>query len=168
MTVQAQAGGVLYAGFWRRVLAYIVDAIVIGIASGVVNFALTMILGLLGLAVDPNTLDPNDPAAQKTLMIVGVAMIGIILPISIVGQWLYFALMESSSNQGTLGKMALQLKVTGLDGNRITFGRATGRYFAKYISALVLLIGFIMVGLSARKQGLHDKIAGSLVIRVPV
>ena len=79
------------------------------------------------------------------------------------GGWLYFALMESSTRQATLGKMALDMKVTDDEGNRISFGRATGRYFAKILSALILLIGFIMVAFTDRKRGLHDMIAGTLV-----
>ena len=80
-------------------------------------------------------------------------------------QWLYFALLESSAKQGTLGKMALGIRVTDLDGNRISFGRATGRYFAKFISAIILYIGFIMAAFTAKKQALHDIIASTLVIK---
>lgn len=79
--------------------------------------------------------------------------------------WLYFALLESSSMQGTLGKKALGMIVTDLDGNRIGFGRATGRYFAKFLSAIILLIGFVMVAFTQRKQGLHDIIASTLVYK---
>jgi uncharacterized RDD family membrane protein YckC len=73
--------------------------------------------------------------------------------------------MESSARQATLGKMALGIVVTDLDGNRIGFGRATGRYFAKILSALILLIGFIMAAFTQKKQGLHDIIAGTLVVK---
>lgn len=79
--------------------------------------------------------------------------------------WLYFALMESSSRQATLGKMALGIVVTDMEGNRIGFGRATGRYFAKIISALILGIGYLMAAFTARKQGLHDIIVGTLVVK---
>jgi len=79
--------------------------------------------------------------------------------------WLYFAILESSPWQATLGKKALGLVVTDQLGQRIGFGRATGRYFAKILSALILLIGFIMVAFTERKQGLHDLIAGTFVVR---
>jgi len=79
--------------------------------------------------------------------------------------WIYEAAMESSAKQATLGKMALGLKVTDVEGRRISFARATGRHFAKYISGMILLIGYIMAGFTARKQALHDMIAGTLVIR---
>ena len=73
--------------------------------------------------------------------------------------------MESSRFQGTLGKLAVQIKVTDLDGNRISFGRATGRHFGKIVSGMILMIGYIMVAFTERKQGLHDIMAGCLVVR---
>jgi len=84
--------------------------------------------------------------------------------LTLVLGWLYFALMESSNLQATLGKLAFGLKVTGIGGNQISFGRATGRYFAKYISIMILCIGFIMIAFTEKKQGLHDLIADTLVV----
>jgi uncharacterized RDD family membrane protein YckC len=78
--------------------------------------------------------------------------------------WLYFAGMESSSRQATLGKSVLGIYVTDIDGNRISFLRATGRYFAKILSGLILGIGYIMAAFTARKQALHDMIASTLVL----
>ena len=85
--------------------------------------------------------------------------------VSFIGEWLYFALMESSYNQATLGKMACGLAVTDLEGRRISFGRATGRYFAQLLCALTLGLGYAMVGWTRQKRGLHDFVAGTLVIR---
>jgi len=85
--------------------------------------------------------------------------------IILVLEWLYYALLESSAWQATLGKKALGLEVTDLAGVRITFGRATGRYFARYISFFTLGIGYLMAGFTEKKQALHDMIAGTLVIR---
>jgi uncharacterized RDD family membrane protein YckC len=85
-------------------------------------------------------------------------------PLNTLIGWLYFAGMESSERQATLGKMALGIVVTDLDGNRISFARATLRYFAKIISALILMIGFLMAAFTQRKQALHDMIAGTLVL----
>ncbi len=79
--------------------------------------------------------------------------------------WLYYSLLESSAWQATLGKKALGLEVTDLDGNRISFGRATGRFFAKIISSIILGIGYLMAGFTEKKQALHDILAGTLVIR---
>jgi uncharacterized RDD family membrane protein YckC len=78
--------------------------------------------------------------------------------------WLYFATMESSERQATIGKMALGIYVTDLDGHRVTFARATLRYFAKIISAVILMVGFLMAAWTDRKQALHDIIANTLVL----
>jgi len=144
---------VQYGGFWIRVVATIVDAI----AVRVVVAPIGLMFGGMGLLAGMGSGLPR----------AGFAMLGggITVVLVIFGQWLYEAFMESSSYQATLGKMIFGLKVTDLNGNRISFAQATGRHFAKWISALVMGIGFIMVGLTGRKQGLHDLIAGTLVRR---
>ncbi len=81
-----------------------------------------------------------------------------------IAVWLYFALMESSGKCASLGKMALGIKVTDLNGNGISFGTATGRFFGKMISGVILYIGFIMAGFTEKKQALHDIMAGCLVV----
>jgi uncharacterized RDD family membrane protein YckC len=134
-----------YAGFWKRFAANFIDAIIMIIVAFIVGFV--MIVG--GLVNNRDDLD--------TVEFVG-NILGIILG------WLYFAGMESSSTQATFGKMSLGIKVTDLEGDRISFGRATGRYFSKIISAIVLMIGFIMIAFTAKKQGLHDIIASCLVV----
>lgn len=141
-----------YGGFWRRVLAYIIDAIILSIVGGIISAA------LFGSAAGLSSLMPG---SESTTALTG-AMLGV-QGLSFVLNWLYFAVLESSSMQGTLGKKALGMIVTDLDGGRIGFGRATGRYFAKILSAVILMIGFVMVAFTARKQGLHDLIAGTLV-----
>ena len=80
--------------------------------------------------------------------------------------WLYFALLENSERGATVGKMAMGLRVVTSDGQRLSFLNATGRYFAKILSAIILCIGFIMIGFTDKKRGLHDMIAGTLVIKV--
>ena len=85
--------------------------------------------------------------------------------IGLLGSWIYEVAMESSAKQATVGKMALGLKVTDLEGRRISFARATGRHFAKLISGMIFLVGYIMAGFTQRKQALHDMIAGTLVQR---
>jgi len=84
---------------------------------------------------------------------------------TMVVSWLYYALFQSSSWQATPGKRLLSMKVVDYHSNKITFGRATGRYFAKILSALILYIGFFMILWTKKKQGLHDKIAETYVIR---
>ena len=138
-----------HGGFWVRVLAYIVDAMILQFASSIlVGVAVGVVLGI-GI--------PDDAVIGGGV----VAVYGLMLLLN----WLYFAAMESSVWQGTLGKQALKLIVTNESGERIDFGRATGRYFAKILSSMIVLIGFFMVGWTQRKQGLHDLIAGTLVFR---
>ena len=74
--------------------------------------------------------------------------------------------MEASSKKATLGKMALGLIVTDVNGVRLSFGRASGRYFGKILSGLILNIGFIMAAFTEKKQALHDILAGTLVLEV--
>lgn len=97
----------------------------------------------------------------------GVKLVrGIVLETLFLGAaWIYEAAMESSSRQATLGKMALGLRVSDEQGRRISFLRATARYFSKILSGMILFIGYIMAGFTARKQALHDMIAGTLVTR---
>jgi uncharacterized RDD family membrane protein YckC len=81
-------------------------------------------------------------------------------------EWLYFAGFESSSWQATPGKKVLNLVVTDLSGARISFGRGTGRYFSKWVTQLIpVFIGYILAGITERKQALHDMIASTLVLR---
>jgi uncharacterized RDD family membrane protein YckC len=142
-----------YAGFWRRVGAYIIDAIVLGIGLSIV----ASIFGVdMGYSAALNGATPDQVAAAQ-----GGGLFNVI---SIVVGVAYAAGMESSSWQATLGKKALGMVVTDTAGNRISLPRAIGRYFAKILSALILLIGFIMVAFTERKQGLHDMIAGTLVL----
>ncbi len=144
--------GVGYGGFWIRVVAAIIDSIILRIVVSPLHF----IFGGLGLA----GMMTGAPHVGLGILGGGVTVIAMLF-----GSWLYEALMESSSYQATVGKMIFGMKVTDLYGNRISFGRATGRHFAKWLSAMILGIGYIMVGFSERKQGLHDLLAGTLVRR---
>jgi uncharacterized RDD family membrane protein YckC len=142
-----------YGGFWIRVVAAIIDAIVVQVVVFPLSFIVGAIIGVAGVAVSM----PGH----------GVQLVGVIVgaALGVGGSWLYEAWMESSSRQATLGKMVFNMKVTDLEGNRISFARATGRHFAKYLSGLILGIGYIMVGFTERKQGLHDMIVGTRVRR---
>jgi uncharacterized RDD family membrane protein YckC len=152
---------VAYAGFWLRVVAAIIDMIVLGIVGWIVTLPF---MGAMGMRAVVAGRSPFTPMRPEDVF----AMIGAffwIIVIRTVLQWLYFALFESSAWQATLGKKALGLEVTDLNAARIGFARATGRYFGKYISTFILFIGFIMAGLTEKKQALHDMMAGTLVIR---
>src|ERR1700722_4494452 len=147
-----------YAGFWLRFVALIIDFIIIYCVRALIFLPFGIGLGMRGMF---HGAQPQTPADFVPFFatIIRIAIISTIL------QWLYFSLMESSAWQATLGKKALGLPVTDLEGRRISFGRATGRYFAKIISSLILFIGYIMAGFTEKKQALHDLIAGTLVLR---
>jgi uncharacterized RDD family membrane protein YckC len=87
------------------------------------------------------------------------------LVVIVIGEWLYYAFLESSSWQGTIGKKALGLAVVNADGTRLTFGRASIRYVAKIVSYLTFCIGYMMAGWTAQKRALHDMIAETLVVK---
>ncbi len=74
-------------------------------------------------------------------------------------------LWKAPAWQGTVGKKILGLRVTDLNGNRVSFGRASGRFFGKIVSGFTLMIGYIMAGFTEKKQALHDMIAGCLVVK---
>jgi uncharacterized RDD family membrane protein YckC len=150
--------GVQYAGFWLRFVAFIIDAIILGFVGFIITIPFMASLPLGGFMRGRPPITPGDLAPL-------FATFGRVALIRFVLNWLYYALLESSSWQATLGKKALGLEVTDLEGRRISFGRATGRFFGKIISALILFIGFIMIGFTEKKQGLHDMLAGCLVIR---
>lgn len=142
----ADAGGAVeYAGFWTRFGAFIVDTILLAVAGSVIGFIIGLFVGTSG----------TDPEVGRTFAL----LVGIAAGIA------YYVGMESSVRQATFGKMAVGIKVTDMQGNRITPGKAAVRYFSKILSGIILLIGYIMAAFTARKQALHDIIAGTLVVK---
>ena len=152
-----------YAGFWKRVGAYILDGIILYFPSMLIGNMMGDVAAKEALkeAIASAAGDPQ--LAWAAQMHYYDVMWPAILLSAVLG-WLYFAFCESSAWQATVGKLALGIRVTDMQGNRITFPRALGRYAAKIISTLILLIGFLMVAWTQRKQGLHDLMAGTLVL----
>ena len=124
----------LYAGFWRRAAASLLDSLVLIIPTTAINIAFNTDSGMMAFSLNTAV------------------------------SCLYYALLHSSAKQATLGKMAFGVKVTDRAGERIGVLRGVGRYFATFISAVILMIGFMMAGFTNRKQALHDMIAETLVI----
>jgi len=131
-----------YGGFWRRGIAAAIDWMLIGVVA---SFS----IGYHGQLAAPHS----------------TAKVVVYYALVLAVVWLYFAGMEGSAWQATLGKLVVGVKVTTLDGQRISFGRATARLLAKLPSLALLGLGFVLAGLDARKQALHDKAAGTLVVR---
>jgi uncharacterized RDD family membrane protein YckC len=147
-TADAETGSRLsYAGFWKRFAASIIDSIILNIVGNILGF---IIMGTSAYALR------GDGVAVGRAVAFGI--------VSLVISWLYYTVLESSTQRATVGKMALGIVVTDLQGGKISFGRATGRYFGKILSAIILLIGYIMAGFTERKQALHDMLADTLVV----
>jgi uncharacterized RDD family membrane protein YckC len=127
-----------YAGFWRRFAAYVIDYLLLWLASAALIITATL-AGIL-----------PDRAPQLSAIV-------------LVGYFLYCSLLESSRWQATVGKHLLGLKVTSHRGERIGFGRAAARFVAKLLSGLTLCLGYLLFFFTKRRQALHDLIAGTLV-----
>jgi uncharacterized RDD family membrane protein YckC/predicted RNA-binding Zn-ribbon protein involved in translation (DUF1610 family) len=147
--VSHRRGQVEYAGFWMRFAAAVIDGLVMLIPMMLVGCVIGMMAAGVGRGFNP-----RDPSWRLTFQMIGFLV-----------QWPYFALMESSEKQATLGKQALGIIVTDGQGRRLTFGQASGRHFGKLVSLVTCLIGYIMAGFTEKKQALHDLMAGCLVVR---
>jgi uncharacterized RDD family membrane protein YckC len=133
-----------YAGFWKRLAASLIDGFILLVTSLIGGFILGIAYGLtLG----------TDAGAEFAGQVFGLLL-----------GWIYFAGFESSGYQATVGKHVLNVRVTDEAGRRVSFARATGRHFGKILSTLTLFIGYLMAGFTEKKQALHDKVAGCLVV----
>jgi uncharacterized RDD family membrane protein YckC len=152
-----------YAGFWERLAAYLIDGLILGIPFGLVVLVLIFLFGGFGMMIHRNPVDPR-AAVALTAPFIMTFFLGMFF--FVILQWLYFAGMESSVRQATIGKSVMSLRVANYEGQRISFGHATGRFFAKIVSGMIpLAIGYLMAAFTEKKQALHDLIAGTLVLR---
>jgi len=155
--------GFTYAGFWLRLVASLIDGVIMGLAAGVL---LVPVFILTGMRTHLDGLAARHGRPDPAILIGFFGMILVFAAVSMLIQWLYHAYLESGETQATWGKQALGLYVTDLMGNPVTFGRASGRFFAKIVTGMIPLgIGYIMAGFTERKQALHDMIASCLVVR---
>lgn len=145
-----------YAGFWIRFGAYLIDAII----CAIIVYGVLFVLILAGIAISPATYSRSTPGTNGAIG----ALLVIWILFALCFNWIYFAYQESSSVQATIGKRAVGVIVTDTEGNRISFGRASARWLAKILSGLILGIGYIMIGFTERKQGLHDLIDNTYVV----
>ena len=139
-----------YAGFWLRFGAFVIDLIIINIAGVVLGLLISIFLFFVGTSQSP----PN------------ALLSGIGFVLGWLLGWLYWAKLESSNKQATFGKQAFGVKVTDLQGNRLSFGHASWRWVAKALSLMTLGVGFFMAAFTQRKQALHDILVGCLVVNV--
>ncbi|AET62196.1 transmembrane rdd family protein [Paenibacillus terrae HPL-003] len=150
----------LYAGFWKRVLAHIIDSLIL--------WFVFMIIGLIMFVIQvvgdtgPSTAEASLITAGEAPIFTARMIIQILLNLGAV--WLYSAIMESSKCRATVGKLALGIVVVDEHNRKLSFGRASARYWSKLISSIILMIGFIMTAFTAKKQALHDLIARTYVV----
>ena len=151
-----------YAGFWERVLAFLIDNVVVCVGIVVIVIPLFFLTGLG--AVLTRIAQDEDLGDAGFFLIIGMFLVA--ATASLLVTWLYHALMESSAWQATVGKRALGLVVTDMTGQRVSFGRSSGRHFGKIITNLVpAFLGFLMAAFTEKRQALHDMMAGCLVLR---
>lgn len=141
--IEAETAQIRYAGFWRRLAAYFIDGIIIGVITTIIS-VIASILALINVYI----------------AIVGSLLAIIISIVYFVGFWAWLG--------QTPGKIALGVKVVKLDGSPIGFGVALLRYIGYIISTIILYIGFLMIAFHGQKRGLHDLIAGTIVISEPL
>jgi len=151
----------IYGGFWIRLLAHLIDHVILG-AIAAPLFFIMVLPAIIRIAHEAE--QSQEPPSPELIVTI-VSSIFVYIALAFVGQWLYEALLTSSSWQGTIGKRVLRLKVVDEAGNRIGFGRATVRFFAKILSSMFFCIGFIMIGFTDKKRGLHDMLASTLVMK---
>jgi uncharacterized RDD family membrane protein YckC len=146
---------IAYAGFWLRAIAFILDLVIITLAS----FPVLWKLIEENVGPQPSAHDYIAFYSSGTRQAIAFQLLLQLIC------WLYFAAFESSRWQATPAKRILGLFVTDLNGQRISFARATGRYIGKALEDLTLFIGFAMAGFTAKKQALHDIVASCLVLK---
>ena len=129
---------VQYAGFWVRLVAYVIDSVIFAVILGLVFFFIGRV----------------DEITEMLINLLGLFA------------WaLYLIIMHASSWQATVGKRILGIKVVDEYGDRISLSRSTGRFFSEFLSTILLMIGYLMIGFHRHKRGLHDIIAGTFVIK---
>lgn len=164
--------GIVYGGFWKRFVAYLIDFFLLYIVVLILSYlfgikealdtATANVITSLGSDVESLNLTEtiqaifSDPVFAKSLLMYSL--------LNILVWWLYFGFMVSSRYMGSIGYMALGLIVVDSYGRRISFARASARYFASIISALILYIGFIMIAFHPQKRGLHDLMTNVFVV----
>jgi uncharacterized RDD family membrane protein YckC len=154
-----------YGGFWIRFAAYLLDSIVLGIPLTIIIVVIFVIsLGSMEGVTDPSFWEQGEITDKQVITLILTYIIAMVL--AVITSVAYFAGMHASSWQATIGKKLLKLKVTDIQGNRITFWRAFGRLMAMVLLSGILYIGYIMIAFTEKKQSLHDLIAGTVVIQV--
>jgi len=153
----AQPARASYAGFWIRFVASLIDGIIMGVVAGILQVAVFGSMFLSPALQQGGTPDPTVVAPY-------LGMIGLVYVVNIALASTYEAFFVAKLG-ATPGKMVIGVKVLRPDGSMVSLGRAYGRYFSKFISAITLFIGFIMAGFDSQKRALHDMICDTRVVK---
>jgi uncharacterized RDD family membrane protein YckC len=146
-----------FAGFWLRAVAYLIDTVLI-----------SLVFGLIASFYPATFIKYPDAASTSLTSLTSLPQLTpIAFAITMTANWLYYTFFEASIWQATPGKRVLRLYVSDLNGQRVTFARAAWRNAAKLISSLTFLVGYLVAGITERKQALHDILASCLVLRRP-
>lgn len=165
--------GIKYAGFWKRFIAYIIDQLILSLARTILFVPIWFFIfmrfftgGNFNRFDNYTTVSFFQHHDESYIAFFAVWLLILIIfgMVNIIIEWLYYLLMESSTKQATFGKIILSIKVTDLNGSRVSFAKATGRYFGKILSGLILCIGYFIAGFTEKKQALHDILSGCLVV----
>ena len=142
-----------YGSLWKRLAAVFIDAGLVTILVVPTCLFFAWMLEILSDAKMIGREDARFTAGMSTVVFF------------LVVDWVYHARLMSTRRQATFGKRWMGLRVTDMAGGPISFGQATGRHFAKFLSTFALLVGFIIAIFSKRRQALHDMVAGTLVLK---
>ena len=149
-----------YGGFWIRFVASILDGIILAVVAGLFS------MFVFGSVVGRNFMRTNNPTPDEALAMIGpmLGVIGASMLLNMIVGCSYETFFIARLG-ATPGKMALGLKVVRPDGGPINVGRAAGRYFAKMVSSMTLMIGYIIAGFDSQKRALHDMMCDTRVIK---
>ncbi len=151
--LEAAEPAVRFGGFWRRFAASLIDLAIVLLA--VIPFALVLTWTMEALHGD---------LRMKLGHARYLAGLGAVFS-WVIGDWLYNAQLLSGERQATIGKRCFSLRVTSARGRRISFAQASARHFAKFLSAFIVLIGFLMAAWTHKRQALHDMVADTIVVQ---
>ena len=146
-----------YAGFWWRVLAYFIDGVILYIPQFLISLGFSKAVQLPQLTL----LSTKFHSLANPALLISFFTFFILIII----RWLYAAGLQSSAWHATVGQKICNLVITDTQGQGISFARASGRYFAMFISTFTCCIGYFMAAFTERNQTLHDMIAGTVVLR---
>jgi len=157
---QNYSGQTTYAGFWIRVVARLVDSLILGIPFSILFIVFATAAGVF--AGNTNSENQNGQSAVAVLFGGAFVLVYLLALVVTFGYWIYFW----GKTGETLGMRLLRLRIIDANtGTPIGYGRATIRLLMSFVNTWACYLGWIWVAFDPRKQGWHDKVANSVVVR---